>query len=145
MKRNHILPIGVLVGLIALLLFSGRTIHRQYCNLERERMFTLTNSYFAMTTVQLKLTDDADWDAGAVVLGTFASAATNRDAGDNQKVKTLIQLVSQVPGHAPYREELMEDLKTLRISWDTFQGHWSSEVIDGDIDSIIESLKNQYS
>lgn len=82
---------------------------------------------------------DAQWDNASAVLRQLASTSCNvPDDGDNVKLLRMCNLLSNVHGSDPERQEIQRMLDKLVISWDTQKR--IATVVDGDIDGLLEKL-----
>ena len=81
---------------------------------------------------------DAQWNNASAILGHFASSCNVPDNGDNVKLLRMCNLLFNVQGSDPERQEIQRMLDKLMISWDTQKR--VTTVVDGDIDGLLEKL-----
>ncbi len=81
---------------------------------------------------------DAQWNNASAILGQFASSCDVPDNGDNAKLLRMCNLLANVQGSDPERQEIQRMLDELTISWDTQKR--VTTVVGGDIDGLLEKL-----
>lgn len=97
------------------------------------------NTMFYCSSLIPGIESDAQWDNASAVLRQLASTSCNvPDDGDNVKLLRMCNLLSNVHGSDPERQEIQRMLDNLMISWDTQK--LVATVVDGDIDGLLEKL-----
>lgn len=137
-KKTQVCCVVCAVVMIFAIL-SGISCVRLYAEKRLNEILALQSSVFYMKTVMLRVEEDEAWEGAAAALEvqTFLFNGID-DVGDNRTVKAMMQAVSRVSGDAENRQEIMEELDNLRISWDTRPWHWTCDILSGNVEKIFD-------
>ena len=116
-----------------------------YRNNKRMKILQLNNSYNFMQEVYLRQDNVELRISSAAVLGQMESAADGAGMGDYQTIKRLIHLVSQMPPDAPYFDDVVREVRELRVSWNTIDRQWAVNILSGNAEKIISDMNTRMS
>ena len=139
-KKIRVLSVLLVICLAAAVFFGVRLhqISRQKDQLEFNTLSTvLSYTQYVLVTME----DPYQWEQGISVLLYFPlDIYQMEDQGDNQEIVDLLKALQNVPSAHPNRVQIMEELKTLRVSRDS--GEMVFTILEGDAEAIAELCKH---
>ena len=130
------LPVVSVILAVALIVV-GIVCIKQNKTIETRKFQEFNNTMLYCGLMQ-GIESDAQWNNASAILGQFASSFDVPDNGDNAKLLRMCNLLANVQGSDPERQEIQRMLDKLTISWDTEERE--ATVVSGDIDGLIDRL-----